>query len=100
MAALPHRHTYLPPMSAGSDRRVLTVRLFARYADLLGTDRLEIPAQGISTVRDLLSRIRSLPGGAAIAETALVAVNLTQARADSAVTPEDEVALLPPLAGG
>ena len=87
-------------MSAGSDRRVLTVRLFARYADLFGTDRLEIPAHGISTVRDLLSRIRGLPGGAAIAETALVAVNLTQARADAAVTPEDEVALLPPLAGG
>ncbi|HLB55540.1 MAG TPA: MoaD/ThiS family protein [Gemmatimonadales bacterium] len=79
---------------------VLTVRLFARYADLFGADRLEIPAEGIETVRDLLARIRALPGGAAVAATALVAVNLTQARGDAAVSPRDEVALLPPLAGG
>jgi molybdopterin converting factor small subunit len=87
-------------MRAPTVTPVITVRLFARYADLLGTDRLDLPSDGIETVGDLLDRIGSLPGGPAIVRTALVAVNLTQARAGDPVRPLDEIALLPPLAGG
>ncbi len=87
-------------MPTASSTTLLTVRLFARYAELLGTDHLELPMEGIRTVADVLDRIRQLPGGSAITRTALVAVNRQQVRADAAVNPSDEVALLPPLAGG
>lgn len=87
-------------MKVSTATGLLTVRLFARYAELLGTERLEVPSKGIRTVRDLLAHLRSLPGGALIGNTALVAVNLVQARADDPIAPSDEIALLPPLAGG
>jgi molybdopterin converting factor small subunit len=76
------------------------VRLFARYAELLGAGSVDLPAEGVATVGDVLARIRALPGGSDIGAGALVAVNLRQARPDQPVSPGDEVALLPPLAGG
>ncbi|HEV8149702.1 MAG TPA: MoaD/ThiS family protein [Gemmatimonadales bacterium] len=79
---------------------MLTVRLFARYAELLGAPEVRVSAEGIATVGDLLARLRSFPGAGAIGPGTLVAVNLRQARADAPVSPEDEIALLPPLAGG
>jgi len=81
-------------------RTALTVRLFARYAELLGAEEIAVAADGITTVRDLLAKLRQLPGGAAIGASTLVAVNLKQARLDSPVSPADEVAILPPLSGG
>ena len=88
------------PMSVVTERRTLTVRLFARFAELLGTDELSVPAEEIATVQDLLAWIRRLPNGAGVADSALVAVNLVQARAEAPLTTGDEIALLPPLAGG
>ena len=78
----------------------ISVRLFARYADLLKTSQLEISADGIRTVRDVLRRIEAIPGGAELVRGALVAVNLVHARPDTPVSASDEIALLPPLAGG
>ena len=88
------------PMSVIAERRVLTVRLFARFAEVLGAEALTVPADEIATVHDLLGWIRRLPNGAGVADSALVAVNLAQARAEARLAPEDEIALLPPLAGG
>jgi molybdopterin converting factor small subunit len=79
---------------------VIRIQLFARYAELFGAQRLEVPAEGITCVRDVLERLRALPGGAAIGAATLVAVNLRQAKPDAPVSPLDEVAVLPPLAGG
>lgn len=79
---------------------VIRIQLFARYAELFGAQRLELPAEGITCVRDVLERLRALPGGAAIGTATLVAVNLRQAKPDAPVSPLDEVAVLPPLAGG
>ena len=87
-------------MPAPSVPAVLTVRLFARYAELLGAEEIVVAPDGIRTVRDLLAKLRELPGGSAIGAATLVAVNLKQARLDSPVSPSDEVAILPPLAGG
>jgi molybdopterin converting factor small subunit len=83
-----------------SDARTIRVQLFARYADLLGVSAFDIPSDGVTTVEDVLARIRALPGGSEIGAGALVAVNLRQARPEQPVSPGDEVALLPPLAGG
>lgn len=78
----------------------IRVLLFARYAELLGTERLELAPDAVRTAGDVLDQVRALPGGARIGEGALVAINLKQASAASPVTPGDEVAVLPPLAGG
>lgn len=78
----------------------IRVRLFARYAELLGTDYLDLPAAGLTTAGEILARVRALPGGAGVAETTLIAINLKQAALDSRVVAGDEVAVLPPLAGG
>ncbi|HEV8195107.1 MAG TPA: MoaD/ThiS family protein [Gemmatimonadales bacterium] len=78
----------------------IRIRLFARYAELLGAEYLDMPAAGLSTTNDVLARIRALPGGAGVGESTLVAINLKQAAPGSPIRPGDEVALLPPLAGG
>jgi len=78
----------------------IRVRLFARYAELLGQDDLTLPAEGLNTAGAVLARIRALPGGWEIGERTLMAINLRQAAPDAPVAPGDEVAFLPPLAGG
>ena len=81
-------------------KATISVRLFARYAELFGTDSLEVPAEGIDTVANLVERLRARPGGGSLGPSTLVAVNLRHARPDTPVSSDDEVALLPPLAGG
>lgn len=76
----------------------LDVLLFASWADALGPSvRVELPAG--ARVRDLLERLSTLAGGRALPKP-LVAVNQRYARADVALAPTDEVALIPPVAGG
>lgn len=79
----------------------IRVRFFARYAELAGraegTLTLPLPA----TVSDVLIRARrEWPGASALPPEPLAAVNLRHARLDAPVTDGDEVAVLPPLAGG
>jgi len=76
------------------------VVLFARYADLLGADALDLPAGSVSTVADVVASVRRLPGGDALPPHVLCAVNLRQASPADPVAPGDEVAFLPPMAGG
>ena len=78
---------------------MIRIRCFARYAELFG-EEVELPAEGIATVGDLLDRLRALPGGGILGLTALVAVNQRQARPAERITAGDEIAILPPLAGG
>lgn len=85
---------------SGTNPPTIRVRLFARYAELLGAEYLDLPAAAETTVSDILAHVRALPGGAGIGESTLIAVNLKQAAPDFMVVPGDEVAVLPPLAGG
>ena len=78
----------------------IRVLLFARYAELLGADRIDFAVAEPVTVGDVLDRVRTLPGGSALPRSLLCAVNLRQATHSDLVSPGDEVALLPPLAGG
>jgi molybdopterin converting factor small subunit len=87
----------LTPASLTSTIRV---QLFARYAELFGGEYLELASEGIHTVADVLERLRALPGGAFIGSATLVAVNLRQAKPTVRVSAADEIAILPPLAGG
>jgi molybdopterin converting factor subunit 1 len=78
----------------------VTALLFASYAEALGSDRLELTLDGESTVRDVIEQLRAMPGGASLPATPLVAVNLNYAGADQHVESGDEVAIIPPVAGG
>jgi molybdopterin synthase sulfur carrier subunit len=80
----------------------LTVRvlLFASYAETLGLDDVELTFDGATTVEDAIARLRLLPGGERLPPKPLCAVNLSQARLDTPLASGDELAVLPPLAGG
>jgi molybdopterin converting factor small subunit len=77
-----------------------SVRLFARYAELLGTDRVDVELPPSATVADLITALRLLPGGALLPATPFVAVAHRRALSGDPLPPDGEVALLPPLAGG
>lgn len=80
----------------------MTVRvlLFASYADVLGATALELELPPEATVADLVKRVRERPGAALLPARPLVAVNRSYATYDQPVRPTDEVALIPPVAGG
>jgi len=81
----------------------MTVRvlLFATYADLAGRGSVELRVLPPATVADVLRQLRDLlPGAAQIPERPLVAVNQVHARLETLVSDGDELALLPPMAGG
>ena len=81
----------------------MTVRvlLFATYAELLGESALDIDVRGPATVSDILGELRRRHAGASrLPARPLVALNQVHAGLDSAVADGDELALLPPMAGG
>ncbi len=80
----------------------IRVRLlfFASYRELLGVEELELVLPARSTVRSLIETVRSRPGGDALPEAVVVAVNQEYAKTDTLLTDGDEVAFIPPVAGG
>ena len=80
----------------------LTVRvlLFASYAETLGFDAVELSLAHPATVDDALARLRALPGGDRLPAKPLCAVNLAHVKTDAPLSGGDELAILPPLAGG
>jgi molybdopterin converting factor small subunit len=80
----------------------LTIRivLFGSYAEALERETLELSFSGPTTVAQALERIRDLPGGNHLPAKPLCALNLKQAPLDSPLASGDELAILPPLAGG
>jgi molybdopterin converting factor subunit 1 len=78
----------------------VTLLLFASYADALGVSSVDLELPRESTVGELLATIRSHPGAERLPAKPLVAVNQAYAQLDSVVRDGDEVALIPPVAGG
>ena len=76
------------------------VLLFARFAELLGETELTIDVGAPATVRTVLDNLRERAGGEKLPPTPMVARNRVQAQLDTALEDGDEVAVLPPLAGG
>jgi molybdopterin converting factor subunit 1 len=79
---------------------LITVRFFASYADNLGLRDTELTLGDGASVIDLLLSLAKLPGGSALPENPLVAVNHVYAGPETRLNPGDEVALIPPVAGG
>ena len=78
----------------------VTVQLFASYAEGFGRPTLELPLKSGSTVADLLDHLRLLPGASILPDAPRVAVNRKFVAVDQLVDASDEIALIPPVAGG
>ncbi len=88
-------------MRAATQTGTVRVRFFASYAELAGCETAAVEVPLPATVGDVVRRVREqLPGARVLPERPLAAVNLRQVRLDAPVADGDEVALLPPLAGG
>jgi molybdopterin converting factor small subunit len=76
-------------------------RLFARYAEVVGRDEVTIELPPGAVVSDALAALRRTVRGAdRLPQTPLVAINLRHVLPGTPLQDGDELALLPPLAGG
>jgi molybdopterin converting factor subunit 1 len=80
----------------------MTVRvlLFASYADAVGAPEIALELPPGAKVRDVLAGVKQLVNGKRVPDKPLVAVNQRYAREDQSVSAADEVAIIPPVAGG
>ena len=78
----------------------VTVLLFASYAEAFGAPSLAMDLPAGATVADVLAELRIRDGADRLPPSPLVAVNQHYARASSPVAAGDEVAIIPPVAGG
>lgn len=77
------------------------VLLFGAAADRAGTRQTEVPVGNETTLGDLWPALTDRhPGLAEMRDTLAFAVNGEYARMEDAVSPGDEVAVLPPVSGG
>ncbi len=80
---------------------IVRTLFFATYRDLAGTDELAVELPAGARVVDLVRRLRS--GGSQLArlpETPVVAINMDYAPPGAELRDGDEVAFIPPVAGG
>ena len=78
----------------------VTLLLFASYADAIGKSSVDLDVRPGATVNELLDRVRTLAGAERLPTTVVVAVNEEYASGGHVLSPGDEVALIPPVAGG
>lgn len=78
----------------------LRILVFASYADALGRGEVDVEVAEGATVAECLAAVRALPGMGAVPPAPAVAVNRRYARPEQVVTSGDEVAVIPPVAGG
>jgi molybdopterin converting factor small subunit len=76
----------------------LTVRVFAAYADAIGSDHAVISVAEPATVGSIRLAIAAL--STRLPPRPLIAVNETYATDDVPVHSGDEIAVIPPVAGG
>lgn len=78
----------------------VTVLVFAAYAEALGAPEVSVAVPAGGTIADVLTAVRALPGGGRIPQLPLVARNQRYATLEDLVAPSDEIAVIPPVAGG
>lgn len=79
---------------------MVSVRLFASFAEILGFTVLDLELPEGARVNDVMTRLATLPGGHRLPPSPLLAVNLSYATRETALESGDEVAVIPPVAGG
>ena len=81
----------------------MTVRtlFFAQYRDFAGADELAVELPDGARVADLVARLRADGNGLSkLPASPVVAVNMDYAPGDTPLRDGDEVAFIPPVAGG
>jgi molybdopterin converting factor subunit 1 len=78
----------------------VTVLLFASYADIVGRSEIELDVETGATVKDVIAQVRALGDAHRLPPAPMVAVNEQYASRDHELHAGDEVALIPPVAGG
>ena len=75
---------------------------FASYREMAGADELAVELPAGARVADLVARLREPEGGglAALPPVPVVAVNMDYAPLSTELRDGDEVAFIPPVAGG
>lgn len=74
---------------------------FASYRDLAGTTEMELDVPGDATAETVVEQLRARGGGfARLPVSPVVAVNREYAPLATPLNHGDELALLPPVAGG
>jgi molybdopterin converting factor subunit 1 len=76
----------------------VTVRVFAAYAEALGSDRTTVVVPDPATVGAVRAAIAAL--SPKLPPRPIIAVNEEYATDDVAIAPGDEIAVIPPVAGG
>lgn len=104
LPALTYRKCTIPSFPAPTDTiggtMTVKVRLFASYAESLGIAELSVDVGSGATVADVVKAIAALPGADRLPPSPLIAVNCTYATAKTGLSDGDEVAFIPPVAGG
>ena len=72
------------------------VRLFAGLRERAGVDQIELDLPDGARVSDALERLADVSGGMRV----VLAVNREYATPDAVLSPDDELALIPPVSGG
>lgn len=80
---------------------MVRVLLFASYADAIGSDEVavELGDSHPVRVRDVVGAVQKL-SPVLLPPKPLVAVNAEYATSDTVISASDEVAIIPPVAGG
>ena len=78
----------------------VTVLLFASYADTLGASSIPLELSPGATAGDALDQVQSLAAVGTLPSKPLLAVNERYARPEHVLVTGDEVAIIPPVAGG
>ncbi|MCX5766477.1 MAG: MoaD/ThiS family protein [Gemmatimonadetes bacterium] len=76
------------------------VLLFASYADALGGPSVDVELAEGATVAEVLAAVRALAPERALPPAPMVAVNHAYAALNDRVYAGDEIAIIPPVAGG
>jgi molybdopterin converting factor small subunit len=76
------------------------VLLFASYAEAFGAQSVAVTLREGATVTDLLARVKEMAVGHSLPPAPLIALNQDYAAPGAVIRAGDEVALIPPVAGG
>ena len=74
--------------------------LFAQFREMAGADELELDMKDGATAGDLVDRLRSDHAWRLLPKAPAIAVNRAYAPLTLRLSEGDEVALIPPVAGG
>ncbi|MGD2153643.1 MAG: molybdopterin converting factor subunit 1 [Gemmatimonadales bacterium] len=73
---------------------------FAAYREVFGVDQLELELPDGSTLEALIEDVRARAGTSVLPRQLVVAVNRDYAAVETVLRDGDEVAFIPPVAGG